>query len=121
MLLLALWTGGCGLSDHFSQFPIPAYFRYDRPPQPPSDFPDVVAIAKLHGRKLFPHAPSRIEVSTPLYDAVTRYYTVCARVDDGSGQPMMTATIMRAQFVDRRRSDPKDGCEGQEFTAVDVD
>ena len=120
-MLLALCAGGCGLSDHFSQLPIPASWRYEQPPQVGPDFPDVIAITRAHGRKLFPHAPARVEVSTPLYDAATRIYAVCARVNDGSGQPTMIASILRAQLADRRRAEAKDGCAGLDFTPVDVD
>jgi hypothetical protein len=115
----ALALGGCGLSDHFSF--MPSVLKYDAPPQPAVGYPDVPALAKAGGRNLFAHGPSRIEISTPLYDAPTRIYAVCARVNDGSGQPMMFATIMGSSFVSRRRAEPADGCDGQDFTAVDVD
>jgi hypothetical protein len=120
-MLLASSVGGCGLTDYFSLVPVPNALRYGAPASSSEpEFPDVIGIAKAHGRRLFPHAPSRIEISTPLYNGPSQPYAVCARVDD-LRQPMIFAQIMRNQFFDRRRAEPRDGCDGLDFTSVDVD
>jgi hypothetical protein len=119
-ILIFAGVGGCGLTDHFSQIPVPQFLRYDAPRTEP-EFPDVVGMAKAQGRQLFAHAPSRIEISTPLYNGPSQPYAVCARTTDDSRQPMIFVQIMRGQFFDRRRAEPKDGCDGLDFTAVDLD
>ena len=100
---------------------MPAFLRYEAPQAKEVPYPDVVAMAKTQGRSLFAHAPGHIEISTPLYSVQSRIYAVCARVNDGSGHPSMFARIMGSSFADRRRAEPADGCEGLDFTAVDVD
>ena len=113
--------GGCGLSDHYTRLPIPDFFKYDAPPSIDQGAPDVLAAAKAHGRTLFPHAPSRIEISLMPRGITTAPYTVCARVNNSSGQPTVVAVIQRSQFLERRRAEPQDSCDGLSFTAVDVD
>jgi hypothetical protein len=120
-LLLALILGGCGLSDHYTSIvPIPASLRYDAPRPRAADEPDVAKIAKAHGRLLFLHKPGRIEISAAVLDPDQRL-RVCAKDPAAAWHPMMTATIVRDDFTDRRRAVASDGCEAQRFVAVDVD
>jgi hypothetical protein len=122
IILCALPVAGCGLSDHFTTLPVPTFLRYqpwvevrDHP------YPDVRALAKSDGRKIFAHRPDEIEISTPLYESAIQKYSICARVADASRHPMIVVTISRFGLAERRRAEPGDGCEGQEFERVAVD
>jgi hypothetical protein len=120
-LLLALALGGCGLSDHYTSIvPVPSFLRYNAPRPAESSAPDVAKIAKARGRLLFSHKPGRIEISAPILDPDQRM-RVCAKDSAAAWHPMMTATIARDDFVDRRRAVASDGCDAQGFVAVDVD
>ena len=117
--LLCATLAGCGLSDQFSF--MPAVLRYPASAPTTQSYPDIMALARTHGRSLFAHRPNQIEISTLLYSEQTKIYTACARVNDGSQHPMMLAMVASSGFYARRRAEPNDGCGGQEFFVVDVD
>jgi hypothetical protein len=119
LLLLSAGLAGCGLSDQFSF--MPAVLRYPASAPATQSYPDIMALAKTHGRSLFAHRPDQIEISTLLYSEQTKIYTACARVDDGSQHPMMLTMVAPGGFFARRRAEANDGCAGQEFFVVNVD
>lgn len=111
---------GCGLSDHYTSFPIPASLRYDAPAKAEGE-PDYSKIVKEQGRSLFANRPDRIEISAPVFDTFTRTYVLCARTPDAAWHPTMVARIVGDNLVDRWRATPEDHCEGRDFTSVQVD
>lgn len=113
---LATLVGGCGLSDHYTQIPVPGFLRYEAPKTPDQHYPDVLALAKAEGQSLFGYRPRRIEISTRLYSVEAKAWAICARAAD---HPEMFVIINRNGFQERRRSAPKDGCAGLEYTEVE--
>lgn len=101
--------------------PIPMSLRREAPIKEADTFPDVRRIAKAHGRNLFPHRPSHVEISTAIYNSAQRSYSICARDPAQPAYPMMIARIDRETLVDRRRATADDGCSGQQLEDMDVD
>jgi len=122
VVVSSVLLGGCGLFDaNISILPVPAILRYDQAKSAVGELPNVRLIAKINGRLLFNHKPDRIFISTPVFDRGTRYYRVCAKVNDGSNSPQMIARIVRGEFVDRWPATPGDGCDSLHFEEISVD
>ena len=122
LLLLSFTLSNCGLSDQNSF--MPAFLRYPTSPPPYQEpYPDVLALARTQGRSLFADRPEKVEISTPLFNAMEQNYSACVRatvlaLNGALSTITIYVTIMRSQFFVRRRAEASDHCDGLDYTTV---
>ena len=99
---------------------IAAYIRSQRKPEPYKGKGIRYAGEQILRKAGKAGNPGRIGIGAEILDPDQRL-RVCAKDPAAAWHPMMTATIVRDDFTDRRRAVATDGCEAQRFVAVDVD
>lgn len=114
---------GCGRSDAYSS--MPEFMRYPKPaPPPPEPEPDAKALIRAGLATLFATKPSKAAISRVRHNPAGTGYTVCVKAlvagTMNSGQTPVTivVSIEHGRLGDRRRAEPQDGCEAEDYEPV---
>lgn len=117
--------GGCGFADVRS--PVPEFMRAkEADPPPPEPPPDVKRLVHDNLNAVFvaDSYPRDVRVSSPHHEVRGTGWTACVRaeVNSATGKPIgaqtWRITINSGTIIDRRRADPDDNCESENYDPI---
>jgi len=122
---MALALAGCGFADVRS--PVPEFMRNKEPEPPPLEPPpDVKRLVHDNLEAVFVATsyPRDVRVSQPHHEVRGAGWTACvqAEVNSATGKPIGVQTyrisISGGLIIDRRRADPDDNCETENYEPI---